>query len=105
MKKANDIEMFDVDAQLDAAFGKEGTPERALAEERANAFFTGKIIEDARKRANITQEELAQRIGSNKSYISRVEKGRTEPKEPKVSTFYRIIAALGFTVELTPAVS
>ena len=80
MKKANDIEMFDVDAQLDAAFGKEGTPERALAEERANAFFTG----------------------SNKSYISRVEKGRTEPK---VSTFYRIIAALGFTVELTPAVS
>ena len=97
MKKANDIEMFDVDAQLDAAFGKEGTPERALAEERANAFFTGKIIEDARKRANITQEELAQRIGSNKSYISRVEKGR--------STFYRIIAALGFTVELTPAVS
>ena len=60
MKKANDIEMFDVDAQLDAAFGKEGSPERAMAEERANAFFTGQIIEDARKRANITQEELAQ---------------------------------------------
>ena len=60
MKKANDIEMFDVDAQLDAVFGKEGSPERAMAEERANAFFTGQIIEDARKRANITQEELAQ---------------------------------------------
>ena len=102
MKKTNDIEMFDVDAQLDAVFGKEGSPERAMAEERANAFFTGQIIEDARKRANITQEELAQRIGSNKSYISRVERGRTEPK---VSTFYRIVAALGFTVELTPAVS
>ena len=101
MKKANDNEMFDVDAQLDAAFGKEGSPD-AMAEERANAFFTGQIIEDARKRANITQEELAQRIGSNKSYISRVEKGRTEPK---VSTFYRIIAALGLTVELTPVSS
>ena len=84
MKKANDIEMFDVDAQLDAVFGKEGSPERAMAEERANAFFTGQIIEDARKRANITQEELAQR---------------------KVSTFYRIIAALGLTVELTPVSS
>ena len=45
MKKANDIEMFDVDAQLDAVFGKEGSPERAMAEERANAFFTGQIIE------------------------------------------------------------
>ena len=101
-RKENDIEMFDVDAQLDAVFGKEGSPERAMAEERANAFFTGQIIEDARKRANITQEELAQRIGSNKSYISRVERGRTEPK---VSTFYRIVAALGFTVELTPVVS
>ena len=92
MKKEKSKVIFDVDAQLDAAFGKEGTPERGAAEERANAFFTGQIIEDARKKANITQEELAARI---------VETGRTEPK---VSTFYRIIAALGLTVELTPAV-
>ena len=101
MKKEKNMEIFDVDAQLDATFGKEGTPERATAEMKANAFFTGQIIEDARKKANITQEELAQRIGTNKSYISRVETGRTEPK---VSTFYRIISALGQTVELTPVV-
>lgn len=101
MKKENGKEIFDVDAQLDEFFGKEGTPERRAAEERANAFFTGQIIEDARKSANITQAELAERIGINKSYISRVETGRTEPK---VSTFYRIVAALGLTVELTPIV-
>ena len=100
MKKRNNMEIFDVDAQLDATFGKEGTPERLAAEEKANAFFTGQIIEQARKNAHITQEELAAGIGTNKSYISRVETGRTEPK---VSTFYRIIAALGLTVELTPA--
>ena len=47
MKKANDIEMFDVDAQLDGAFGKEGSPERVMAEERANAFFTDQNIEEA----------------------------------------------------------
>ena len=41
---------------------------------------------------------LVARIGTNKSYISRVETGRIEPK---VSTFYRIIAALGLTVEPT----
>ena len=75
MKKVKNMEIFDVDAQLDAAFGKEGTSERTAAEMRANAFFTGQIIEDARKKANITQEELAQRIGTNKSYISRVETG------------------------------
>ena len=75
-------QLFDVDAQLDGMFGKAGTPERKAAEVRANAFFTGQIIEDARKRANMTQSEL---IGTNKSYISRVETGRTEPK---VSTFF-----------------
>lgn len=47
--KANDSDLFDVDAQLDEFFGKEGTPERRAAEERANAFFTGQIIEEARK--------------------------------------------------------
>ncbi len=97
--KRKEMELFDVDAQLDEAFGKEGSKERTAAEERANAFFTGQIIEEARKKANITQEELATRIGTNKSYISRVETGRTEPK---VSTFYRIVAALGLTVELIP---
>ena len=38
-----------------------------------NAFFTGQIIEEARKKANMTQAELAEKIGTNKSYISRVE--------------------------------
>ena len=50
--------------------------------------------------AKMTQEELAKKIGTNKSYNSRVETGKTEPK---VSTFYRIASALGMTVELTPA--
>ncbi len=93
------LKIFDVDAQLDAAFGKEGTPERRAAEDRANAFFTGQIVEEARKKANMTQAELAEKIGTNKSYISRVETGKTEPK---VSTFYRIAFALGLNVELTP---
>lgn len=71
-----ELKMFDVDAQLDAVFGKEGTPERKAAEDRANAFFTGQIIEEARKKANMTQAELAEKIGTNKSYISRVETGK-----------------------------
>ena len=61
----------------------------------------GSRIKELRIKRGITQEELAQKIGSNKSYISRVETGKTEPK---VSTFYRIAAALGLNVELTPAI-
>ena len=85
-------EFFNVSALIDERFGKEGTASRAEAEEKAYAFYTGQIIEDARKKAKITQAELARRIGSDRSYISRVESGQTEPK---VSTFYRIMNALG----------
>ncbi|MDB0738163.1 helix-turn-helix transcriptional regulator, partial [Bacteroides xylanisolvens] len=69
----NNHQIVDYDAVLDAKFGAEGTPERAEAEEKAYAFYTGQIIEDARKKAKITQAELARRIGSDRSYISRVE--------------------------------
>jgi len=98
MEAKTNGEIFDVDALLDERFGKDGTPSRIEAEEKAYAFYTGQIIEDARKRVKMTQAELASRIGSNRSYISRVESGVTEPK---VSTFYRIMNALGCNVECT----
>lgn len=94
------LKIFDVDAQLDAAFGKEETPERKAVKDRANAFFIGQVIKEARKKARITQTKLAEKIGTNRSYISRIETGKTEPP---ISTFYRIASALGMTVELTPA--
>ncbi len=87
-----------ISAELDKLYGKEGTPERDAFRKEAYAYYTGQIIEQARKNANMTQQELAEKIGTNKSYISRVETGKTEPK---VSTFYRIISALGLSVELT----
>lgn len=96
--KTTNEESFSVSALIDERFGKKGTTSRDEAEEKAYAFYTGQIIEDARKKAKISQAELAKRIGSNKSYISRVENGQTEPK---VSTFYRIMNALGVRVEFT----
>ena len=100
--QTNNHKIVDYDAVLDAKFGKEGTAERLAAEQRAYAFFTGQIVEEARKKAQLTQEQLAERIGTNKSYISRVETGRTEPK---VSTFYRILSALGLEIQLTPTLA
>jgi DNA-binding XRE family transcriptional regulator len=99
--QTNNHKIVDYDAVLDAKFGKEGTPSRIAAEERAFAFYTGQIIEQARKEAKMTQAQLAEKVGSNKSYISRIETGKTEPK---VSTFYRIAFALGRSVELMQSV-
>ena len=72
MEAKTNEEFFNVSALIDERFGKEGTVTRAEAEEKAYAFYTGQIIEDARKKAKITQAELARRIGSDRSYISRV---------------------------------
>ena len=58
----------------------------------------GQIVEDARKKANMTQMELANRIGADKSYISRIENGKTDPK---VSTFFRIMNAIGCKIEVS----
>ena len=99
MQANNDIR--DVSAELDALYGKEGTPEREQFRREAYAFYMGQILQDARKSEKITQKELANRIGVDKSYISKIEKGIIEPG---IAMFYRMASALGRTVELSPTV-
>ena len=98
--QTNDHKIRDYSAVLEAEYGAHGTPERAKFDEEAYAFYTSQILLETRKDARLTQSELAKRIGADKSYISRIEKGITVPS---VATFYRIVAALGRTVELCPA--
>ena len=95
MEERNDI--TDVSAELDALYGKVGTPEREEFRKEAYAWYMGQILHDARKSEKITQQELASRIGSSKSYISKIENGFIEPG---VGTFYRIIDALGLRMDI-----
>ena len=60
--------------------------------------YSGRIIRDARREKKMTQAELASRIGSTKSYISKIENGTMAPS---VNTFYRIIQALGLVIEIS----
>ena len=53
--QTNNHKIVDYDAVLDAKFGKEGTPERARAEEAAYSFYSGQILQDARKRCHHPQ--------------------------------------------------
>ena len=99
--ETNNHKINDYDVVLDAKFGVEGTPERINAEEKAYAFYTGNIILQARKQEKITQETLAKRVGTNKSYISKIENGTIEPGG---GLFYRIIEALGLRVEIVKPV-
>lgn len=98
--QTNNHKITDYSAVLAAKYGEHGTAERVKFDEEAYAFYTSQILLDARKDARLTQAELAKRIGVNKSYISRIEKGVTIPS---VATFFRIVNALGLTVDLKPA--
>jgi len=98
--QTNDHTIRDYSAVLEAEYGKHGTPERSKFDEEAYAFYTSQILLDTRKQARMTQAELAERIGADKSYISRIEKGITVPS---VATFYRLVSAMGRSVELVPS--
>jgi DNA-binding XRE family transcriptional regulator len=95
MQANNDI--TDISLEMDNLYGKVGTPEREAFRSEAYAYCMGQIIYNARKNEKITQKELAERIGTNRSYISKIEKGLIEPG---AGTFYRIINALGLRVEI-----
>lgn len=97
--KEIDKDLYDVSAWIDDELGKPGTPEREEATQKAWEEYNAQILLDARKNAGLTQAELAKRIGADKSYISRIERGLTVPS---VATLYRIAAAMGMTVELRP---
>lgn len=79
-------------------FGPEGTPTRMEFDANVDAFFLGERLKEERQKAGLTQEQLANKIGTKKSYISRVENGYTDIQ---VSTLLKIFQGLGRRVSLT----
>jgi len=87
------------DEHLDQMYGKPGTKRRTEFEIKAKAFAIGEIIREARKEARMTQEELARRTGTRKSFISRIENGHSDIQ---LSTLYRMVEiGFGKRVKLT----
>lgn len=64
------------DDLIELEHGKLGTESRNEYEERAQMFIVGEMLKEARREANLTQEELAERAGTKKSYISKVENAK-----------------------------
>ena len=99
MKKKTIKEARSFDELLDIKYGKVGTPKRDKFEEKAQYFIISEMLKEARKEANMTQEELAEKVGTKKSYISRLENGKCDIQ---LSTLYRIFEfGLGKPVHLS----
>ncbi len=93
--QTNNHQITDYSAVLAKKYGEIGTPERTVFDEEAYSFYTAQLLLDARKEAGMTQAELAKKVHSTKSYISRLEHGEITPS---VGLFFQIISALGFEV-------
>ena len=74
MKNYQDIKTFDELIELE--HGKIGTESRNKYEEKSQMFIVSEMLKAARKEANLTQEQLAEKAGTKKSYISKLENGK-----------------------------
>lgn len=84
---------------LDERYGKKGSIERTNFEIKAKSFAIGEMIKEERKEAKITQEQLAEKIGAKKSFISRIENGHSDIQ---LSTLFKLIeVGLGRKLNLT----
>ena len=96
MKKNQNITTLD--EHLEKRHGKRGTASRTEFEIKAKAFLIGEVIKEERRLANLTQEQLADKIGAKKSFISRIENGKSDIQ---LSTLYRLLEfGLGKEIEL-----
>lgn len=84
-------------AYLDEKHGKEGTPSREEFNAKTLAYYYGELIKETRKEKNITQKDLAERVGAKREFISKIEKGETDMQ---LSTFMKILQGLGLSIKI-----
>jgi HTH-type transcriptional regulator / antitoxin HipB len=95
----NDKTITTFDEHLEKRYGKIGSEIRTDFDIKAKAFAIGEIIKDERKQSNMTQEELAKKTGTKKSFISRIENGHSDIQ---LSTLYKLIEqGLGKKINLS----
>jgi DNA-binding XRE family transcriptional regulator len=87
MKKINN-NLTSFSDHLDKQYGKVGTKTREAYEEGFEAFKLGVMIQELRKEQGLTQEQLANKCGTTKTYISRIENNASDIR---LSTLMRIV--------------
>lgn len=97
MKKKSTLKSLD--RLVDEQYGMRGMPKRERFEKGYHEFRLGAMIQEARLGKGLTQEELAERCGTNKAYISKIE---NNVKDVRLSTLQKIIeVGLGGKLQLS----
>jgi HTH-type transcriptional regulator/antitoxin HipB len=97
--KSNKTKLTSFSDHLDSQYGKSGSIERELFEEEFESFKLGVMIQELRKEQGLTQEQLAEKCGTTKTYISRIENNASDIR---LSTLMRIVRlGLGGNLKLS----
>ncbi len=97
--KANKNNVMTLDQFKDKHYGKGGSAKRDELEAGYESFKIGALLHEARLEKGLTQEELAEKVGTTKSYISKIE---NDVKEVRISTLQKIVkVGLGGRVKLS----
>lgn len=88
MKKPKVKSLTSFSDHLDKQYGKRGTVKREAYEQEFESFKLGVLIQEMREKQNLTQEQLAAKCGTTKSYISRIENNASDIR---LSTLIRIV--------------
>lgn len=83
---------------LNVEFGEVRTATRDNFDKETEAFCLAQTLKEERKRVGLTQEQLAEKIGTKKTYISRLENGKADIQ---LNTLFRIFEGLGRRISLT----
>jgi HTH-type transcriptional regulator / antitoxin HipB len=80
-------------------YGEKGSPSRIEFESKAKAFFICEMLKEERKKAKISQSELAERTTTRKEFISRIENGKVDVQ---LSTLIKMLSGLNLTLKIEP---
>lgn len=97
MMKIDESKLIDSELLFTVKYGAPGTEERKKFEEEAHAYYYGTILRNRRKELKMTQQDLANKVGTARSYIAKIERGNSDIQ---MSSFMRILAALNIRIEL-----
>jgi DNA-binding XRE family transcriptional regulator len=86
-----------VEDRLTEKYGAIGSASRKEFQAKAEAWYYAELLRDERKRQKLTQQQLGERIGKKREYISALEQGQTDMQ---LSTFMLIANALGLKFSL-----
>lgn len=87
-----------LDELMDVEYGKKGSPERTAFDAETQEFCIAQTLREERIRAGLTQQQLADMMGTKKTYISRVETGR---QNLNLTTLFRLFDCLGKKVAIS----